>query len=1175
MEKLKGLKKRLLSSKRASDENGPGEPSKESQPHQFESESHGLFVLHPPPEVDGDVLQAEVDIVAVHGLNGTARKTWRDPASGKLWLEDFLPATIPNVRVMTYGYDSGLAFSRSKAGIENFALDLLNRLRMMRTSEKEEDRPLIFVAHSLGGIVVKKALILANEAAVYYGRILNSTTGVIFMGTPHQGSELVPWAILASNIVNAAFSGQVLRTDLIETLKTGSGILAEISRAFVHRSTGLNIMSFIETEVELPLTTLVVPEYSARLNLPNEIVFPVKAHHRNICRYPNSRDQTYALVEQAIREVISYEPPTVNLALQRSVEKLTARSGRGTSSTLPSEKFSFSRDDAAAAEVSNADTANILLVRVSGLVRKLLASKGHSRTYSTVLQLPADTPVEDLKARILESEPDALANFETLRFSWAGYSISSRWVDVETAAVKVTTGNPCYNPIQGYKINRDQTIASFFSRAFPSPVQIQLRKHMAAKDSGYTPSYTISFGQRKTMDGQVSLLRSAKVPEDGKEYEIPAGLGTLPIYDVRSFSGSLPVSMVAKGGVFVTMHDVEAMCFAFDAAPQRKYAARVYLGDINGISGVSLFDNAKSGSAMSKQDYVVIPDQAQLHGVSVKPGLVRQFVTTPVTSQPADDSLITDDSRSGQERMPGTEDSRTLGATIEGQMTGKDSSSGIQLHIIPQLNTNTMFAGSVENLIVESGWQDYDQPPDLAIRYDVLKTPKELGLEEGSFVHLKDLSKRLYSRKKVLNDLFAELSPRLESTDVLDLHTYAQCDVQITVNIRMEESTEAKRFDFHPSDTIDGIFTFLQQKYGAPGRVLYVRLPVANIPDLLVPITTWRDFTMLAVVQSGITYSARHDAKKAAILELDCILANPKDDCPPRCFCGIESFKDGRRDHDATRMFSVAAAGTISDICQQIEAIEGLPVRLFRRKPDGTGVEMRGPQPVFDTTGDSIKHEVPMFEILQAHPAGFEIKIHTEINTLRIYIDGLGHEAIVDAFGLRLSTAFAKQVFSEKSGIEPHRLVLTYKGREFQDDGIGVGGNIVQDITPDDSDRRLWDMANSKIVNIQILNTATFKSLTGLEPPPAPIRAEGGGTIAVAGVPSAQSRSGIGAEGAFDGLQGVHAWRTRPILRHDGVAALAERGEFADEYTPNGKLLATDEIITLDVDDTFPRLTSG
>lgn len=80
------------------------------------------------------LLTGVLSIVAVHGLDGNARSTWTDPDSGKFWLEDFLPDAFPKARVITFGYDSGLAFSRSKAGIENSARDLLNRLRILRSS---------------------------------------------------------------------------------------------------------------------------------------------------------------------------------------------------------------------------------------------------------------------------------------------------------------------------------------------------------------------------------------------------------------------------------------------------------------------------------------------------------------------------------------------------------------------------------------------------------------------------------------------------------------------------------------------------------------------------------------------------------------------------------------------------------------------------------------------------------------------------------------------------------------------------------------------------------------------------------------------------------------------------------------------------------------------------------
>ena len=54
-------------------------------------------------------------------------KTWQYD-TGSLWLRDFLPADIPNARIMSFGYNSTVAFRKSVAKIEDKALELLNHL---------------------------------------------------------------------------------------------------------------------------------------------------------------------------------------------------------------------------------------------------------------------------------------------------------------------------------------------------------------------------------------------------------------------------------------------------------------------------------------------------------------------------------------------------------------------------------------------------------------------------------------------------------------------------------------------------------------------------------------------------------------------------------------------------------------------------------------------------------------------------------------------------------------------------------------------------------------------------------------------------------------------------------------------------------------------------------------
>lgn len=77
------------------------------------------------------------------------------------------------------------------------------------------------------------------------------------MGTPHRGSELIPWTMVLSNLVNVASMGQGIRKDVLSNLKTNSDMLMDISRQFVHRTNRLIIMTFVEQQIERPLTSLV------------------------------------------------------------------------------------------------------------------------------------------------------------------------------------------------------------------------------------------------------------------------------------------------------------------------------------------------------------------------------------------------------------------------------------------------------------------------------------------------------------------------------------------------------------------------------------------------------------------------------------------------------------------------------------------------------------------------------------------------------------------------------------------------------------------------------------------------------------------------------------------------------------------------------------------------------
>ena len=77
-----------------------------------------------------------------------------------MWLRDFLPEKIPRARVWTWGYDSRTHTRSHREYLTTKKLydhgkELVFYLDGARRESNSHQRPIIFIAHSLGGIVVK------------------------------------------------------------------------------------------------------------------------------------------------------------------------------------------------------------------------------------------------------------------------------------------------------------------------------------------------------------------------------------------------------------------------------------------------------------------------------------------------------------------------------------------------------------------------------------------------------------------------------------------------------------------------------------------------------------------------------------------------------------------------------------------------------------------------------------------------------------------------------------------------------------------------------------------------------------------------------------------------------------------------------------------------------------
>ena len=177
------------------------------------------------------------DIVFVHGLGGHPYKTWlfdgkvqekvrnEDARPSKIWgvigrkqgswqtistqktvywPADLLPDDIPDARIFTFGYDSHVTHwfggPTSRSNIAEHGLTLLNAILSKRHNCPL--RPLVFVTHSLGGILVKQALVESEKAARDDSEcnLHKVCKGVLFFGTPHRGSSDAYWGALLANL---------------------------------------------------------------------------------------------------------------------------------------------------------------------------------------------------------------------------------------------------------------------------------------------------------------------------------------------------------------------------------------------------------------------------------------------------------------------------------------------------------------------------------------------------------------------------------------------------------------------------------------------------------------------------------------------------------------------------------------------------------------------------------------------------------------------------------------------------------------------------------------------------------------------------------------------------------------------------------------------------------------
>lgn len=268
------------------------------------------------PVINTQNANCKANVIFVHGINADSKTTWMpdnrlEGFPEESWLY-WLDQDIADIAVWTLSYPA------SASGWNGFTMELSDRADniinlILNHPDLDKNRSMIFVTHSMGGLLVKHILRRAKSGDYPNAEsLVEQTKGIVFLSTPHRGSDL------ANFIERLAF---VLPSVNVKELKKDEPALIDLNNWFClnFNRLDLQVRVFFETQPtpvskglgEKFIRKIVVDKGSATLALPDVSVTPLDADHSSICwvKFYQSRnqDQLYGNVLQFIGSIIKNE----------------------------------------------------------------------------------------------------------------------------------------------------------------------------------------------------------------------------------------------------------------------------------------------------------------------------------------------------------------------------------------------------------------------------------------------------------------------------------------------------------------------------------------------------------------------------------------------------------------------------------------------------------------------------------------------------------------------------------------------------------------------------------------------------------------------------------------------------------------------------------------------------
>ncbi|KAK3339632.1 hypothetical protein B0T25DRAFT_618078 [Lasiosphaeria hispida] len=164
------------------------------------------------------------DCIAISGLASHPFGSWQPHGDDKsyMWIRDSLASSMPSFRFLTYGYDTTLINSQSFQIIPDLGGRFIQELRSNGWASPEAKR-IVFLAHSLGGVLLKHALVMLANSGESETFMLERVRGAVFFGVPSKGMDVASLLDMTRNQPNQ---------DLVRDLSVGSQYLTNLGGQF-------------------------------------------------------------------------------------------------------------------------------------------------------------------------------------------------------------------------------------------------------------------------------------------------------------------------------------------------------------------------------------------------------------------------------------------------------------------------------------------------------------------------------------------------------------------------------------------------------------------------------------------------------------------------------------------------------------------------------------------------------------------------------------------------------------------------------------------------------------------------------------------------------------------------------------------------------------------------------